>query len=285
MDKTEKNKTKKRHLIQLICTVLANGYLIGYAKGNLYHGGTKAFCVPVLNCYSCPGALGACPIGAMQAVMGDRNYRFSFYVLGSLMLFGIAAGRLICGFMCPFGFLQDLLYKAKTPKLSIRKEIDSKLRYLKYIILFAFVIVMPMVLINAYGYGSPYFCKLVCPAGTLGAGIPLLIADSSLRSTVGILFSWKLLVLIVVLIASVLIYRPFCKYLCPLGAFYGFFNKYSLFQMTLDEHKCVGCMECERACKMGVQVRKNCNSAECIRCGDCEAACRHDAIKHSKLRR
>ena len=49
--------------------------------------------MPVLNCYSCPGALGACPIGSLQAVLGDRRSGFPFYVLGTLMLFGVVLGR------------------------------------------------------------------------------------------------------------------------------------------------------------------------------------------------
>lgn len=162
----------KRHIIQLVSVIFTNGYLAGYTKGKIFTGNTKLFCVPVLNCYSCPGALGSCPIGALQAVLGDYNYNFSFYVFGFIMLFGVLLGRFICGFLCPFGFIQDLLYKIKTPKLKIPGKVDKLLRYLKYIILLVFVIALPIIITNQYGMGNPFFCKLICPAGTLGGGIP-----------------------------------------------------------------------------------------------------------------
>lgn len=270
---------KLRRTIQLISAALANGYLFGFAKGNIFTGNSKAVCVPFLNCYSCPGAFGACPIGGLQAVLGDRNYKFSFYILGFLMLFGILVGRLICGFMCPFGFLQDLLFKIKTPKFQLKASVDKYLRYLKYIILVLLVILLPLLLTDDFGTGAPYFCKWLCPAGTLEGGIPLIIANESLRKTLGFLFSWKLTILIIVIVLSIISYRPFCKYLCPLGAFYGLFNRYSFLKLEIDYSKCTGCNQCSNSCKMQVNLTKNCNSTECIRCGECMDNCMQEAIK------
>ncbi len=267
-----------RHLIQLISTVLCNGYLIGFRKGTIFQGKSKQFCVPVLNCYSCPGALGSCPIGSLQAVLGDRNHHFSFYVLGLMMLFGIVLGRLICGFLCPFGFLQDLLYKIPLPKLHVPEKADRALRYLKYVVLFGFVILAPLVFTNAFGIGSPYFCKLICPAGTLEGGIPLVLSNPTLKKTIGTLFYWKMSILILTVLASIAIYRPFCKYLCPLGAFYALFNRFSLYQLRLDQDACISCGACERVCKMQVRLRENKDIGECIRCGACKAVCPKDAI-------
>ena len=279
-------KTNKRPIVQLISAIFINGYAAGFAKGKIFTGKTKLLCVPVLNCYSCPGALGSCPIGALQAVLGDRSFKFSFYILGFIMLFGILFGRLICGFLCPFGFVQDLLYKVKTPKLKIPKHIDKPLRYLKYAILLIFVIALPIIITNQYGMGDPFFCKLICPAGTLGGGIPLLAMNEELKNTIGALFFWKLGVLIMVLISCVFIYRPFCKYLCPLGAMYAWFNKFSFYQMTVDKTKCTNCKLCEKNCKMNVEIIKNINSAECIRCGECKSICPHKAISSSfKMRK
>lgn len=269
---------KMRHFIQLLATVLFNGYIAGFSNGTIFREQTKTVCLPVLNCYSCPGALGACPIGAMQAVVGDRNFKFSFYVLGTVMLFGVLFGRLICGFLCPFGFIQDLLYKIKTPKLRINEKADRYLRYLKYVILLVFVFMLPVLLTNKFGMGNPYFCKLICPAGTLEGGIPLILTNEALKKTIGALFYWKFAVLAVLIMLSVLIYRPFCKYLCPLGAMYGLLNRFSFFQMEIDKEKCVGCGKCEHICKMNVKVMQCINSAECIRCGECRASCPKNAI-------
>ena len=278
-------KNKLRHIIQTTATVFFNGYAAGFMKGKIFRGKTKAICVPVLNCYSCPGALGACPIGALQAVLGDRDSHFSFYVLGTIMLFGIILGRAICGFLCPFGFIQELIYKIKTPKIRIPKKIDRPLRYLKYVVFTVLVVLLPLFLTNKYGMGSPYYCKWLCPAGTLEGGLPLVLMNEPLKKTIGFLFSWKVGILIVILMLSNLIYRPFCKYLCPLGAFYGLFNRISFIQLKVNRDKCVGCGLCEKTCKMNVPVLQDINSVECIRCGECKAACPKQAIELKKLSR
>ena len=267
-----------QRIVQLISAVLVNGYLMGFQKGRIYTGGTKAVCVPVLNCYSCPGALGACPIGSLQSAVGGFNRHFPFYVLGLLMLFGVLLGRAVCGLLCPFGLVQDLLHKLPVPKWTVPKRLDRPVRYLKYAVLLVLVVGLPAFAATETGVTPPYFCKYLCPAGTLGGGIPLLLANPPLRALAGWLFSWKMLVLVIILALSALIHRPFCRYLCPLGAFYSLFNRFSFFQMRLDEDKCIGCKACERSCPMAVEVTKNVNSGECIRCGRCKSVCPTGAI-------
>lgn len=266
-----------RHIVQSAATLLSNPHIPNFFNGTINKSASKQVCVPGLNCYSCPGAAGACPIGSLQSVMGSRGQSFSFYVTGLLLLFAALLGRFICGFLCPFGLVQDLLHKIKIPKLTVPSKPDRVLRYLKYAML-ALVIFAPLFMTDVFGIGTPAFCKYICPAGTLQGGIPLLISNPTLRQAAGWLFSWKMLVLIAILVLSVLIYRPFCKYLCPLGAFYGLFNKLSLYHMSLDKSRCIDCGKCEKACKMGVKVTEDVNSAECIRCGDCKHACPTGAI-------
>lgn len=277
-DRLKKGKLSFQRRVQLLAAAVVNGYAIGFAKGKIFTGGTKAVCVPVLNCYSCPGALGACPIGSLQAALGGSSRRFPFYVLGLLMLFGVVLGRLICGLLCPFGLVQDLLFKIPAPKLRVPKKIDKPLRWLKYAVLLVLVVLLPAFAVTDTGVAPPYFCKYLCPAGTLEGGVPLLLANPSLRSLMGALFSWKALVLVVILAACVFIPRAFCRYLCPLGAFYSLFNRFSFYQIKLDKSKCTGCKKCEHACPMAVEVTKGCGGPECIRCGKCRDACPAGAI-------
>ena len=274
----EKKQSRIRIWIQLAFTCLFNGYAVGFFKGEIFNKETKAFCVPVLNCYSCPGALGSCPIGALQASLGKRKGKFPFYVLGILVMFGVLFGRLLCGFVCPFGFFQDLLYKIPGKKLTVNKKIDKPLRLFKYAVL-AIVVVLFSLFLKDGGASVPWFCKYICPAGTLEGGIPLVTANGELRELVGGLFTWKLGVLFAIIIASVFIGRFFCRYICPLGAFYSLFNKFSFYRMDVDKGKCTDCKKCEQVCIMATSVIKNCNAAECIRCGKCKAACPTNAIK------
>lgn len=268
----------QRHGIQAFWALLTNSYLTGFLHGKLYKGKLKNLCVPGMNCYSCPGALGACPIGAMQAVIGSWNFKLAFYVSGFLMLVGALAGRLVCGFLCPFGLLQDLLHKIPFPvKIkSFRK--DRLLRKLKYVIFVVFVLLMPMFLVDMLGQGAPYFCKLLCPVGTLEGGIPLVLLNQALHSALGWLYAWKVFFLVAILLLSVMIYRPFCKYLCPLGGIYSVFNKVSVFRYRVDAEKCVGCGKCAKVCEMGCNPVQDANDLECIRCGKCRQSCPSGAI-------
>jgi len=244
----------RRHTVQLLFTALTNIFVTGFFTGRIYRGPLKMVCAPGLNCYSCPGALFACPIGALQAVLTDRRFMFSCYVLGFLAIVGALCGRFVCGFLCPFGFIQDLLHKIPFPKKIHTFKGDRLCRYLKYALLLVFVILLPLFAVDTVNQGSPWFCKWICPAGTLEAGIPLVLLNSGLQRAVGFLYVWKGALLFAVIFLSILIYRPFCKYLCPLGALYGLCNPVSLYRVQAGS-------ACAR-CKMGCRP----NDRECIRC-------------------
>ena len=265
-----------RGWIQAGATLLTNIHLPNFLKGGLYQGKGKAVCVPGLNCYSCPAASGACPIGSFQAVVGSSKFRFSYYITGFLILLGVLLGRVICGFLCPFGWFQELLHKIPTKKLSTKKL--KPLTYLKYVVLLVMVVLLPVLVTNQLGMGDPFFCKYLCPQGVLEGAIPLSMANAGIRAALGSLFTWKFIVLLMVIVLSIVFYRPFCKWLCPLGAFYALLNKVSLFQMQVDQSKCVSCGKCAKVCKMDVDVTKSPNHTECIRCGMCIRACPTDAV-------
>ncbi len=273
-----KRQRRRRHVVQTVWAALTNAWVVGFASGQLYTGPLKRLCVPGLNCYSCPGALGSCPIGALQAVLGSRQYQMAFYVVGFLMMVGALCGRFVCGWLCPFGWIQELLHKIPFPKKIRTFRGDRLLRGLKYVILAVLVVLLPLFAVDVVGTGQPTFCKYLCPAGTLEGGVPLVLLQEGLRNVVGWLYAWKMAILIGVILLSILLYRPFCKYLCPLGAIYALFNRVSLVRYKIDEAACTECGACAKVCPMQVDVRRNPNGAECIRCGACRTACSAGAI-------
>ena len=265
-----KIKEHKRRLTQVVCALLYNCNFIGFAKGSIFQGEVKGTCVPGLNCYSCPGAIGACPLGSLQSALVSAKYRFNYYVLGLLLLFGVILGRVVCGFLCPFGLIQELLYKIPTKKAK-KGTWSQVLSYLKYIILIVFVIAIPLIM------NAPGFCKYICPAGTLEGGVFLVATQEKLRLLIGFLFSWKIGLMFVILISSVFIFRSFCRFLCPLGAIYSLFHKVSVCGVKVDEDKCIGCNICVRECKMDVT---KVGDRECVHCGECAGHCPKSAISY-----
>ena len=218
--------------------------------------------------------------GLSHRCFPSRSRVGGFWILilykGIAIFVGVMLGRVVCGFLCPFGWFQELLYKIPSRKISTKKV--GWLTYVKYFVLAVFVVLLPMIVMDEVGLSNPFFCKYICPAGILEGAIPLALADSSIRVALGLLFSWKLAVLALVVLGSVMVYRPFCKWLCPLGAFYSLFNSIAFVSLTIDRNKCISCGKCNRVCKMDVNVMEHENDRECIRCGHCIKACPTNAI-------
>jgi len=264
----------KRKLMQLYFALLFNANFKGFATGNIYQGASKKFCVPGINCYSCPGAVGACPLGSLQGSFSADKSTI-FYVGGILLLYGVVLGRMICGWLCPFGLIQDLLHLVKTPKVK-KSPVTRLLSWFKYVVLVFFVGIVPVL----YAFRDtplPAFCKYICPAGTLEGGIGLLsnAVNNSYFAMLGPLFTWKFLLMVSILVGCIFIFRLFCRFICPLGALYGLFNRISFFGVKVQEDKCTQCGLCVAKCK--VDIRKV-GDQECISCGECVDVCPTGAI-------
>lgn len=289
--------------VQIIYTLVTNGYAYGYLNGKIYKGPLKYACVPGLNCYSCPGATYACPLGALQAALNERNMQIPFAVIGFFFIFGSLFGRFVCGWLCPFGLVQDLLHKISVPEKEQRKEQEDTtvkgfrwsilfrkrkqlpghtiLKYGKYVVLVGLVLVGSSFLFTGFAK-VPAFCKFLCPSGTLMGAVPLLGVNLQLRSQIGGLFWWKFGLLAALLVLSVFVYRPFCQYLCPLGAIYGWFNRFSLVQIRWEKDDCVDCGACQKACPVNLKPQQISVSPECIKCGKCVSACAVGCLKWGK---
>lgn len=215
----------------------------------------------------------------MQTLLGSFSHRISLYVGGLLTLLGAAGGRFACGWFCPFGLLQDLLKKLHRKAW----HLAGPLTLFKYVVL-AGTLLLPVLWLQPGGYGWPVFCKFLCPAGTIEAGLPLGLGRPEFRGLLGLLFSWKVFVLITVMLGSIFYYRPFCRVLCPLGAFYGLFNRISLWRLERNDHTCTGCGRCEAVCPMEVPVQTEPNGGDCIRCLVCRDECPSGALSFGYAR-
>ena len=272
----ETHRPSKRKLIQLYTAVLYNAHLRGFVDGEIYQGKTKAVCVPGFNCYSCPGAVGACPLGSIQNALASSGHRAGWYVLGIIMIFGLCLGRTICGWLCPLGLIQELLHKIPTPKIR-KNRVTRALSYLKCVILVVFAGAIPLWYGLKYNMPVPGFCKYICPAGTFEGAIGLLSnpKNASLFSMLQIFFTRKFVIMLIIGLSCIFCYRSFCRFICPLGAIYGMFNKLALVSVKVDEDRCNSCGACVRTCQMDV---RHVGDHECINCARCMGVCAQNAL-------
>jgi len=284
LDRSEGGKTLRRgirrpaarRLVQLYAALLHNAYIKGFIDGKIYEGKAKYLCAPGLNCYSCPGAVRSCPLGALQNALSSAGHRAGWYVLGMILLFGVVLGRTICGWLCPLGLIQELLHKIPVPKIR-KSRVTRALSWLKYVFLAVFVLAIPLYYGLAKGLPLPGFCKYICPAGTLEGAVGHLAnpANASMYEMLGLFFTRKWIILVVIALVCIFCYRSFCRFICPLGAVYGLFSRFSLIGVKVDADRCNGCGSCVRHCSMDVRLV---GDHECIHCAKCMEDCPQGAI-------
>ena len=256
---------KIRTRVQWLSLIATNAYLGFFKTKQVYQGGLKSACVPFLNCHSCPSALFSCPVGTIQHFMTMR--KFPYLVTSYLISVGIMVGSLACGWICPFGLLQDLLYKIRSVKI----KIPQKLSVLRYLLLFFLVILFPVI------SRETWFSKL-CPMGTIQAAIPWVIWNPTIPvygepavsiQSLGFLFIVKILIAFLFLGLFVASKRPFCRLACPLGAIFGFFNKYSLLRIEVNTRDCKDCQKCKDLCPVDINISDDPGASTCVRCFKC----------------
>jgi ferredoxin-type protein NapH len=243
---------ERRTAVQILATLVTNSYFTQYA--------TKGILCPSLNCYACPAAVFSCPIGSLQhfAVRAE----LPLYVLGTVGLVGALIGRASCGWFCPFGWLQELVHRIPLPKL----RLPNRFNWTRYLVLGVLVGAIPLIT------GEPWFCKL-CPAGTLEAGIPMALIYADIRALIGTLYWAKLAILGGFVAWMSVTRRPFCRWVCPLGALWSPFNRVSSLRLAVDREHCTRCDLCREVCPVDICVYEDPDSAACIRCLACARVC------------
>jgi ferredoxin-type protein NapH len=246
-----------RPTVQAVSALVLNSYVTQQI--------TKGLPCPALNCYACPAASFACPIGSLQHFVIRR--RVPLYVLGVVALVGALIGRASCGWFCPFGWIQELLYRLPVPKL----RLPNRLNWTRYVVLGVLVGLVPFLT------REPWFCKL-CPAGMLEGGIPVVLLFSDLRWLVSTFFWLKLALLGGFLGWMSVTRRPFCRWVCPLGALWSPFNPFSALRLAVDQERCTRCGRCQEVCPVDVRIYEKPSTGACIRCLRCLRECPSGAI-------
>lgn len=270
MDSTESKKTYailrkvRSPFVAVFGLILPNSYFPVASTNQIYDGPLKLTCFPGLNCHACPTALTACPIGILQHFSAIG--KIPFFLLGFLGAIGMTFGRAVCGWVCPFGWIQDQTFKIKSKKL----KIPAFLKQCKYVSLVVLAVLLPY-------FTEAHWFSRICPWGTLSAGIPWMVwnpinptfATPVIEpNMVGWLYIMKIGILAMFLVLFVITSRPFCRTLCPMGAIYSLFNRVSFMRMHV-EGQCVDCDLCVAVCPVDIRIADDPNSPDCIRCLNC----------------
>lgn len=199
-----------------------------------------------------------CPTSYIGKLFSVQFLSISFYIFLGLIVFisiiTLFKGRVFCGWVCPHGALQEFIYKVKTKRF---EKIEKYLKYLKYFVL-AVVLILSLI------YSQNYFCE-VYPFKVLynfsGTGFILVFS-------------------IIILFLSIFIYRPFCRFICPFGAYLGLVSKLGeklgINKNTITSN-CIRCKKCTKeCCANSICEKDECykiDKSECFDCGECEDNC------------
>ncbi len=233
---------------------------------------------PFLNCQACEMASGGCPIGSMQASL--MQMRLPLLPLAVLFITGLALGRWICGWLCPFGLLSDIFDRISRRVWRPHEGWTA----LKFAVLLLVFLVPPAMGLLGGTTWLP-FCSTICPSGSVYGLLPFYATTGArefgraftpghLPALAAIAFHAFVLYLFIWLAVKIS-GRVFCKYLCPLGAFLGLFNRFSFVRIGHEAESCTDCGKCAKKCPVGVQLSKAdfLTESNCIRCGRCVTLC------------
>ncbi|HEV2120183.1 MAG TPA: 4Fe-4S binding protein [Candidatus Bathyarchaeia archaeon] len=274
-----------------------------------FNGARSWVVLPVVASVKAQGTVGS-TLDATTLLLSQAI--FPWLPIGIMFVVGAVLGRFMCGWICPVGFLQDVITGVKGRVDSVQSRTHEYWIRLKYVLVgITFLISGTLAIALYYGVGSDYQQSLgtdfasglfiaITPDGTLFGTLPVLLARSwrflataqisdisaaTIGSGLGSIsaLTWiNILILIGFIYAAWRIPRFWCRYICPVGGIMAVFQKNSLLGMHRDPIKCSNCKECETACPMQIPILdldwKKFNDSECILCMACIDACPAGAL-------
>lgn len=252
-----KKRSKKRAKLAVWRVWVQLGFLLVWLDPLLLR--MHNICGPVFHCYACPLATFACPIGVLANF--SAIHMFPFAALGTLVASGAVFGSFICGWACPFGFLQDMIAKIPTPKFTVPLWMGN----LRYLVLIACVAVIPFL----WGKDSSLFICSLCPVGAMEGALPNMAKAAMAGSPVSWPNAAKMTILVLMVIAMFFTWRPWCTLFCPLGAIYGLMNNVSFLFLRFHPKLCVDCADCRSLCRDSGEAEHRVDGMRCVRCLEC----------------
>lgn len=234
---------------------------------------------------------------------------FPWLAVASFLAIGVLLGKSLCGWICPFGFIQDLIDLIKVKKMEVASKTHEDMTLIKYLVLGIALFITGTFSVakllgahrsyeNAMGIFAYAPFTAVSPSETLFATLPKMVQGFSnsivekpvweaLAEVLNLtpLFWVQFFILLGVLVFAAYVPRGWCKYFCPHGAIMAVLNRFSFMGLRRDPVKCVKgeCRECVKACPMKVRILElpweKFSDPECIYCLKCIDACPNKAIR------
>jgi len=299
-----------RFIMQLVSLLLLNGLLLAELYPNLTLQ-RYPLPLPILLSINAPTNLAYGSLDVIQVALASPIA--PWVALASVFVIGALLGRAFCGWVCPMGFIQDMVTAEKGTLGQVDVRVHESGKRFKYFVLAIALLVSVSLAISLWlGIGDEYKRSLsifgdgllipLAPEGTLFSTIPraLLYLEVNVAPTflaklsVNQLWEWirsvpilvyaELIILLVFFYGAYKVPRFWCRYLCPVGAKMAPFQKYSLLGMKRDPVKCSKCPHCEAACPMQIRILslpwEKFNDPECILCGECADACPNNSLSY-----
>ncbi len=297
-----------RFIVQLLSLLALNGLFLSILMPEL---GLKPLAIPIpaLVSINSPTSMFYNVLDVAQLSLSEPVV--PWLALGILFLIGAVLGRAFCGWVCPIGFLQDLITMVKGDLNMIAPRTHNQLRRIKYVLLAATFFVSGTLALSLYlGAGAQYRSALgifaqgpfvqFSPDSIIFGTVPSLVLRArdgfaafvasppninqiwSAILSVPSLLAFKILIIVGFVYAAYRVPRFWCRYLCPTGATLGVFQKYSFLGIKRDPVKCSKCPHCEVACPMQIKILdlpwEKFNDSECILCMECVDSCPHSSL-------